>query len=100
MEDGKTEAFELPPLDGQTELVAAFAIRGETAWVATTAFRAARIGKGGKVEKAARLLRLPTLLLKAALIYAREFPEEIAADREAGHRPLADLESLVPNHLF
>src|SRR5437868_5182401 len=46
----------------------------------------------GKIEKAARLLRLPNLLLNAALIYAREFPDEIAADREAGHRPLADLE--------
>src|SRR5437899_11158877 len=37
----------------------------------------------GKIEKAARLLRLPALLLNAALIYAREFPDEIAADREA-----------------
>src|SRR5207253_3713082 len=37
---------------------------------------------GGNAEKAARLLRLPTLLLKAALGYARAFPKEIAADRD------------------
>jgi hypothetical protein len=55
---------------------------------------------GGEANKAARLLRLPVLLLKAALVYAREFSEEIAAEREAGRRPLADLETLVPNHSF
>jgi hypothetical protein len=54
----------------------------------------------GDAEKAARLLRLPALLLKAALLYARAFPDEIAADRDAGHRPLEELDSLVPNHSF
>ena len=55
---------------------------------------------GGNAEKAAKLLRLPVLLLKAALVYAKGFPEEIAADQEAGHRPLDELENLVPNHAF
>jgi len=55
---------------------------------------------GGDAEKAARSLRLPLLLLKSALVYAKEFPEEISADREMGRRPLDDLESLVPNHSF
>jgi hypothetical protein len=55
---------------------------------------------GGNAEKAARLLRLPTLLLKAALGYAKAFPQEIAADRAAGHRPLEELDTLVPNHSF
>jgi hypothetical protein len=54
----------------------------------------------GSSEKAAKLLRLPNLLLKAALAYAKSFPEEIAADREVGRRPLEDLDSLVPNHSF
>jgi hypothetical protein len=54
----------------------------------------------GDVEKAARLLRLPHLLLQAALVYAKAFPAEIAADREAGRRPLGELDSLVPNHSF
>jgi hypothetical protein len=54
----------------------------------------------GDVRKAARLLRLPVLLLKAALNYAKAFPEEISADRAAGHRPLEELENLVPNHSF
>lgn len=31
-------------------------------------------------EKAAKRLRIPELLLKAALIYAGAFPEEMAAD--------------------
>lgn len=55
---------------------------------------------GRDAEKAAELLRLPVLLLKAALVYAKAFPDEIAADREAGHWPLDDMESLVPNHSF
>src|SRR6266849_1993736 len=55
---------------------------------------------GGDARKAARLLRLPALLFKAALAYAKAFPEEIAADRAAGRRPLEELESLVPNHSF
>jgi len=55
---------------------------------------------GGDFKRASRLLKLPLLLLKAASVYAAEFPEEIAADREAGHRPLDELESLVPNHSF
>jgi hypothetical protein len=54
----------------------------------------------GAVEKAARLLRLPPLLLQAAMVYAKAFPAEIAADREAGRRPLEELDSLVPNHSF
>jgi hypothetical protein len=54
----------------------------------------------GDVRKAARLLRLPGLLLEAALAYARAFPEEIAADRETGRRPLEELDTLVPNHSF
>src|SRR5437879_13127230 len=41
------------------------------------------------VEKAAKLLRLPVLLFKAALLYAKAFPDEIGADRDAGRRPLA-----------
>ncbi|MBP8261343.1 MAG: hypothetical protein KA118_16960 [Verrucomicrobia bacterium] len=54
----------------------------------------------GDSAKAAKLLRLPKLLLQAALAYSRSFPDEIAADREAGHRPLQELETLVPNHSF
>jgi hypothetical protein len=54
----------------------------------------------GSAEKAARLLRLPILLVKAALAYAKAFSAEIASDREAGRRPLEDLENLVPNHSF
>ncbi len=54
----------------------------------------------GDAQKAARLLRLPVLLLRAALAYARAFPEEIAADRAAGRRPLEELDALVPNHSF
>ena len=55
---------------------------------------------GGDVERAAKLLRLPQLLFKAALVYAKAFPEEIAADRDAGHRPIEELDALVPNHSF
>ena len=55
---------------------------------------------GGDADKAAKLLRLPVLLLRAALAYARDFPEEIAADNEAGRQPLEELERLVPNHSF
>jgi hypothetical protein len=55
---------------------------------------------GGDAEKAAKLLRLPPLLLKAALLYAKAFPREIKAGRAAGHRPLDDLDRLVPNHSF
>src|SRR2546428_10500706 len=55
---------------------------------------------GGDAEKAAKLLRLPLLLLKAALLYAKSFPQEINAVRAAGHRPLDDLDRLVPNHSF
>jgi hypothetical protein len=54
----------------------------------------------GEVSKAARLLSLPVLLLNSAIAYAKAFPEEIAADREAGHASLDDLERLVPNHSF
>lgn len=54
----------------------------------------------GDDEKAARLLRLPALLLQAALTYSRAFPDEVAADREAGRRPLEELNRLVPNHSF
>ena len=54
----------------------------------------------GNTEKAARLLRLPPLLLKSALAYSKSFPEEIAADRAAGRRPLEELDTLVPNHSF
>jgi hypothetical protein len=43
--------------------------------------------------KAARLLRLPALLFKAALAYAKAFPDEIAADRAAGRRPLDELKT-------
>ena len=54
----------------------------------------------GKADKAAKLLQIPPLLFKAALVYAKAFPEEIAADREAGHQSLDDLERLMPNHSF
>ncbi len=54
----------------------------------------------GSAEEAARLLRLPILLFKAALAYAKAFPEEIEADRAAGRRPLDELDTLVPNHSF
>lgn len=54
----------------------------------------------GDAAKAAKLLRLPRLLLQAALSYSRAFPDEIAADRGAGRRPLDELDSLVPNHSF
>jgi hypothetical protein len=55
---------------------------------------------GGNAEKAAKLLRLPVLLLKGALLYANAFPDEIGADREAGHRPLEELDAMVPQHSF
>jgi hypothetical protein len=54
----------------------------------------------GNAEKAAKLLRLPVLLLRAALNYAKAFPDDIAADRAAGFRPLEELDTLVPNHSF
>lgn len=54
----------------------------------------------GNAARTAKLLRLPVLLLKAALAYAAAFPEEISADRAAGHRPLEELDTLVPNHSF
>jgi len=54
----------------------------------------------GDADKAAKLLRLPPLLLKAAIHYSRAFPNEIAADREAGRQPLEELDRLVPNHSF
>jgi hypothetical protein len=54
----------------------------------------------GDVDKAAKLLHLPVLLFKAALAYAKAFPDEIGADREAGHRPLGEFETLIPNHSF
>jgi hypothetical protein len=54
----------------------------------------------GDAGKAARLLKAPALMLNAALLYAKEFPREIEADRELGHRPLEELESLIPNHSF
>lgn len=54
----------------------------------------------GNAQRAARLLRLPVLLLKAGLLYAQAFPDEIKTDRAAGRRPLQDLERLVPNHSF
>src|SRR5438034_270903 len=54
----------------------------------------------GNAAKAAKLLQLPTLLVQAALAYAKAFPDEIAVDRAAGHRPLEELETLVPNHSF
>src|SRR6266566_196099 len=49
----------------------------------------------GNAEKASKLLRLPPLLLKAALAYAKAFPKEIGADREAGTQSLEELENLV-----
>jgi hypothetical protein len=55
---------------------------------------------GGDTRKTAKLLRLPGMLLEAALAYASAFPDEIAADREAGRQPLAELGALVPNHSF
>jgi len=55
---------------------------------------------GGNASKAARLLRLPALLLKAAMVYAQAFPEEIAADRAAGRQSADELERLVPNYSF
>ncbi len=54
----------------------------------------------GNAERAGKLLRLPVLLLRAALAYAEAFPEEIAVDCEAGRRPLEELNALVPNHSF
>jgi hypothetical protein len=65
-------------------------------WLAVEAVEDCR----GDTEKASKLLRLPGLLLQAALAYAKAFPEEIAADREAGRRPLEELDRLVPNHSF
>ena len=49
----------------------------------------------GNLPKAAKLLRLPMLLLQAAMAYKNAFPEEIAADQEAVSRTLEDLETLV-----
>lgn len=50
---GPAVTFELPALPGQGELITAFAPRGGRAWAATSAFRVARVGKDGKVEKVA-----------------------------------------------
>ncbi len=54
----------------------------------------------GNANKAARMLRLPALLMKAALAYAQAFPDEIAEDRAAGRQSAEELERLVPNHSF
>jgi hypothetical protein len=54
----------------------------------------------GSVEKAAQALRIPALLLAGAKHYGEEFPEEMAACREEGRRPLEELARLVPNHSF
>lgn len=54
----------------------------------------------GNAEQASKLLRVPDLLIKAALVYAKAFPAEIEADREAGSRPIEELDALVPNHSF
>ena len=64
-------------------------------WMALDAIR-----DFGNVEKAARALRIPVLLLAGAMIYGRDFPEEIAACREEGRRPLEEVARLVPNHSF
>lgn len=64
-------------------------------WMAVDAIR-----DFGSVEKAARALRVPVLLLAGAENYAREFPEEMAACREEGRRPLEEVARLVPNHSF
>jgi hypothetical protein len=56
--------------------------------------------RGGDSEKAAKLLRIAELLLKASLIYAGAFPEEIASDLEAGHQALDYFDRLVPSHSF
>ena len=64
-------------------------------WMALDAIR-----DFGGVEKAARALRIPALLLAGAKNYGQEFPEEMAACREAGRRPLEDIARLVPNHCF
>ena len=54
----------------------------------------------GSVPKAARALRIPALLLAGAKNYGQEFPEEMAACREEGRRPLEEIARLVPNHCF
>ena len=64
-------------------------------WMALDAIR-----DFGGVEKAARALRIPALLLAGAKNYGQEFSEEMAACREAGRRPLEDIARLVPNHCF
>jgi hypothetical protein len=33
-------------------------------------------------------------------VYGRAFPDGVEADREAGNRPLAELDALVPNGSF
>ena len=64
-------------------------------WMALDAIR-----DFGGVEKAARALRIPALLLAGAKNYGQEFPEEMAACREEGRRPLEEIARLVPNHCF
>ena len=64
-------------------------------WMALDAIR-----DFGGVEKAARALRIPALLLAGAQNYGQEFPEEMAACREEGRRPMEDIARLVPNHCF
>ena len=64
-------------------------------WMALDAIR-----DFGTVEKAARALRIPALLVAGAQNYGLDFPEEIAACREEGQRPLEEIARLVPNHSF
>ena len=64
-------------------------------WVALDAIR-----DFGSVEQAAQALRIPVLLLAGAENYGAEFPEEMAACREEGRRPLEEIARLVPNHSF
>lgn len=64
-------------------------------WMALDAIR-----DFGDVDKAARALRIPVLLVAGAQNYGRDFPEEMAACREEGRRPLEEVARLVPNHSF
>ena len=64
-------------------------------WMALDAIR-----NFGSVEQAARALRIPALLLAGAKNYGQDFPEEMAACREEGLRPLEEIARLVPNHSF
>jgi hypothetical protein len=54
----------------------------------------------GDVNKAAKALRIPALLVAGARAYGQDFPEEMDLCRRQGRQPLEAMARLVPNHSF